>query len=165
MRCAALILLSAAVLAGCAPATPPATTEAVPPPAVPRFADYPAVYEIAPEALAVDLSSHPEARRYAAELRRGAEKGADFAGYVAVASWGCGTACERFAFIDGLHGGVVMGPTASHGADWRKDSRLFIVNPPEAMPVTGDGTPAAGEAETEYWLWTGGGLQRIAVPG
>ncbi|HET8728310.1 MAG TPA: hypothetical protein VFO41_12420 [Alphaproteobacteria bacterium] len=130
---------------------------------LPRFDDYPPFEEIAPEAIAVEFDSHAEASRYRTVLRAAAEAGRDFAGHLAVAEWGCGTNCQRYAFIDARDGRVIFGPTASHGAAYRADSRLFVVNPVANLPVTSP----AGEVtvETEYWLWNGEALERIAVPG
>ena len=51
----------------------------------------------------------PEARRYRTQLRRAAEAGPNFSGYIRVAEWGCGSCCTEFALIN-LRSGAVWFP-------------------------------------------------------
>lgn len=120
--------------------------------ATPRFEQYPPYHIMAPEAVAPDLSSHPKAREYRTAIRQGAERGAVFAGHVAVASWGCGANCRQWAFIDARSGAVTFGPRTSHGAAFQRDSRLFVANPPDKAPA---GT------EPRYFVWTGRELKPL----
>lgn len=123
-----------------------------------RFEDYEPFEIVAPEAVAPNLASHPEARRFRTVIRRGAERGAAFAGHLAVAEWGCGTGCRQYAFIDARNGRVHWGPVASHGAAFRRDSRLFVVNPPENLP------PEAPPEATRYHVWDGEALRPLDQP-
>jgi hypothetical protein len=124
---------------------------------VPRFEDYEPFEIVAPEAVVPNIASHPEARRFRTMIRRGAERGAAFAGHLAVAEWGCGTGCQQYAFIDARNGRVYWGPVASHGAAFRHDSRLFVVNPPETLP---EGPYEA----TRYYVWDGEALMPLDQP-
>lgn len=97
---------------------------------------------------AVNLKSHPLARRYMTVLRAGAQKGPNFAGHYTVVGWGCGSSCIRLAVIDTRNGAVfvpeafdsVSGvrvnslgfePAGARDGYWglryRVDSRLLIV--------------------------------------
>lgn len=146
MTCRAAVLV-ALLSAACAPAGPVVVPAG---PMAPRFADYPSFEAVAPAAPAADRG-------------RAAGRDGAFAGHLAVAELDCGAGCQRFAFVDGRSGRVIPGPTAAFGASYRPDSRLFVVNPPERLPVTAADEPEP-PAATEYWLWTGDALERIAVP-
>lgn len=117
----------------------------------PRFEQFPPYQIIAPEAVAADLRSHPQAREYRTAITQGAEKGPAYAGHLAVASWGCGNECQQWAFIDARNGKVHWGPRTSHGASFQPDSRLFVANPPHELPP---GT----KASPRFYIWTGEGL-------
>lgn len=128
-------------------------------PAGPRLEDFPPLVEIAPEAIAADLDSHPKARRFRTMIREGAAAGAAYAGHLAVASWGCGTECQQHVFIDARNGRVIWGPQTSFGARYVQHSRLFIANPPENMPEQ----PGAAAVGTEYYVWTGDEIVPLAA--
>ncbi|HUT49011.1 MAG TPA: hypothetical protein VM325_06705 [Alphaproteobacteria bacterium] len=114
----------------------------------------------------VNLKSHKNARNFRTLLRAAALRGPKFAGRYAVAQWGCGTSCQQLALIDARTGRVTFGPSASHGARYRLRSRLLIVNAEEDIR---DAWEARGQkrpdwAKTEYYLWRGGKLVKIARP-
>ncbi|MDB4950741.1 MAG: hypothetical protein JWM27_3390 [Gemmatimonadetes bacterium] len=96
----------------------------------PQFADFPAGAVFRGRPAAVDVGSARGAASHRTVLRRGVAKGANFAGHYAVVTWGCGTACERFALVDVRTGKVWMSPMElTRGAQYRVDSGLFIANP------------------------------------
>jgi hypothetical protein len=98
----------------------------------PQFSDFPAGAVFHGTPAAVDLSSARGARSFRTVLRSGAAKGPNFAGHYAVVTWGCGTACERFALVDVRTGKVWMSPMElARGAAYHIDSTLFIANPLE----------------------------------
>lgn len=99
----------------------------------PQFEDFPVknVYRGTPAK--IDFQSNPEAREYRTRLTQAAKCPPDFAGHYAVASWGCGSSCQSFTFIDSRTGAVLDSAGregATRGADFRLNSRLFIENPP-----------------------------------
>nr|MBA4160030.1 hypothetical protein [Gemmatimonadota bacterium] len=144
--------------------TPSAAAPGAPLPAVeaaaaepPRFEDYPTgkvqgIEKPAP----VDLSSHPDARQFRTALSRGAAEGPNFAGHYTVVSWGCGTMCQQLRIVDARTGRVHEGPISLLGVEYRLDSRLLVVNPPQA--VRENPCPAC---ETSYYVWNGEGLERV----
>lgn len=113
----------------------------------PAFAQFPPYRIVSPEPVSPDLDSHPQAREYRSALRQGAEKGAAFAGHLAVAHWGCGGPCQQWAFIDATDGRVFWGPETRGGARYVADSRLFIADPGK---------------EPRYFVWTGSDLKPLA---
>jgi hypothetical protein len=72
--------------------------------------------------------------------------GLNFAGHYCFAYWGCGSPCKQAAIVDVITGIVYDAPTASYGYEFRRNSRLVVVNPDN--PHTG----CAG-CTTEYWVW------------
>jgi hypothetical protein len=125
---------------------------------VPSFSSYPAqVFVYAKDLAALDLSSHPKARRYRTVLKEGAAKGVNFAGAYAFISWGCGTACAEFAVVNAKTGRVHFSNNVKLNAyhavtdgtepfDFRVDSRLLVLT---GSPNDGD------ESGTFYYEWTG----------
>jgi hypothetical protein len=95
-----------------------------------------------------------------------AEGGPNFAGHYTVALWGCGTSCQSFAIIDAKTGAVTLGTfTLSVGAEFRRDSGLFIANPSDAWrEAYGDEAvgSSASLARTEYYHWDGEKLVLLA---
>ena len=132
---------------------------------LPRFDDYLTADTVSSELVAPDLTS-PGARQFQSVLTLAAQGGPNFAGHYTVAVWGCGTSCQSFAIIDVNSGAVEMGGfTLSVGAEYRRNSGLFITNPPEAWrEAYGDDDVGAvgGRARTEYFHWNGEELVRLA---
>jgi hypothetical protein len=131
--------------------------------ALPQFEDY----RVPVETIAkpkLDLQSDPQARSYRTRLREALEKGKKFAGHYVVASWGCGSSCEQFAFIDAASGKVYLpgmvtypvwdeGCAELYGLDFRPDSALLKIY----------GSPNdKEEAGTYYFLWADGNLKEVA---
>ncbi|MDX5418046.1 MAG: hypothetical protein LPK07_02145 [Hymenobacteraceae bacterium] len=80
----------------------------------------------------LDLSSHAEARTYRTALSRGLKQGVNFAGRYTVVTVGCGTSCQQHFVIDRQSGKIMDKLQSSVGASYSADSRLFIINPPDA---------------------------------
>jgi hypothetical protein len=108
--------------------------------AAPRFDAYPVAVAAAPKPAMPDLASAPPALRpYRSQIETAAAKGPTFAGNVAIARWGCGSACENWALVD-LSTGKVALPDApllplAHNLpcehellEFRVDSRLLLVH-------------------------------------
>lgn len=118
---------------------------------LPRFQDYPARVIYRGRRAPVDWSSDPDARRFRTRLRGAAEDGPRFGGHFGVAEWGCGSPCHFMGMVDLRTGRVVFAPvSATIKYAYRVDSRLLIVDPPEAWK---DAPVDRGHAY--YYQWTG----------
>ncbi len=80
----------------------------------------------------LDLSSNKYGRWYRTSLRNDfACDTANFAGHYTLVSNGCGTECQLNLLIDRHTGKIHDVPFSARGIDYRTDSRMLIVNPPE----------------------------------
>ncbi len=122
----------------------------------PSFKDYPVkdIYKGKPAP--VDLSSHPEARKFRDRLRYGAKQGPNFAGHFTVVEWGCGSPCQNFAIVNAKTGKVYMSNIAtSFGTKYQLNSNLLILDPdipPETNGIYG---------KTTYYVWKNGKLRKL----
>ncbi len=113
----------------------------------PRFEDFPVSKNFKGKPARVNLSSHPEARRFRTNLREGAKEEPNFAEHYTVISWGCGTDCQAITVVDAITGNVYFAPfSTSLGADFRINSSLFIADPPD------DIKDRYGEEAVPEWL-------------
>lgn len=121
---------------------------------VPKFEDFPAYKIYKKKPLPVNLVSHPKALRFEDRLVEGAKAGPNFAGRQTIIRWSCGEECQQFAVVDAMTGSVVFAPFVTHlGVRFQLDSRLFIVNPPEAVErVSREGKPKS-YYRTVYYVW------------
>ena len=98
---------------------------------VPLFEEHSVAMAALIDAAPPDLSSHPDAKTFAAALREGAAQGVNFAGHYTLVMWGCGSPCNRLALIDRWTGAVYLPPVGpALGAQFRADSTLLIADPP-----------------------------------
>jgi len=120
----------------------------------PRFKDFPAhkIYKDKPRP--VNLVSHPRALRFEDRLVEGAKMGPNYAGNQTIIRWACGEECQQFAVIDAMTGSVIFAPFVTHlGVRFQLDSRLFVVNPPEAVErAAREGKPKS-YYRTVYYVW------------
>jgi hypothetical protein len=58
--------------------------------------------------------------------------GVNFAGHYCLVQWGCGSPCQTCALVDTETGLVYNGVTASLGYEFKKDSKMLLVNPPDS---------------------------------
>lgn len=119
------------------------------------FSSYPSTVAAPKTPAAPDFASAPRGtRRYEASIRHGASAGARFAGRVAVARWGCGASCERWALVDLRSGRIVMPgapfqplrstfPCVVQPVEYRIDSRLLRVHRLDDARVI-----------TQHFLWS-----------
>lgn len=126
---------------------------------MPRHEDYPARDTFSGTPAPVDFASAADARRLRTVLREGAARGPNFAGHYALVQWGCGSACQSFAIVDLRTVRVTFTPRPlSVGADYRLDSELLVVDPPEGWLESygADATDAVGgNAASYYYRWDG----------
>jgi hypothetical protein len=60
------------------------------------------------------------------------EEGLNFSGHYCFVYWGCGSPCQESAIVDLVDGKVYDGPSATQGYEYRADSRMVILNPPDS---------------------------------
>lgn len=118
---------------------------------LPKFEDYPVNSPpFTGNHSPIDFNSHPQANTFRDNLNYGIQYGPNFAQHYTIVTWGCGTLCEVFAIVDAYTGAVYFpGFSSSVGLDFRLNSNLLIVNPPENLQST---TVPPG-IETEYFIW------------
>lgn len=76
-------------------------------------------------------------------------EGLNFGGHYTIATWGCGTSCQYGAIIDFKTGNVYPIPNASGGYNYKKNSRLLVVNPPDNSGYYDDCIYCV----PELWVW------------
>lgn len=135
--------------------------------ALPAFHDYPAprIYEGAKASL--QLRKGTDAWRFRTMIRAGyRDTRINFAGHYVAITWGCGTLCQNWAYVDARTGRVYVLPfPTSVGAAYRIDSQLFIADPQQcAGNECIDLEPLKSlftGAYTTHYRWSDGVLQPI----
>ena len=80
----------------------------------------------------LNLKSNKVANNFRTKLKEGySADTANFAGHYTFVYWGCGSTCQSSLLIDRKTGEVYDSPGASLGFDFRVDSRMLIINPPD----------------------------------
>jgi hypothetical protein len=98
----------------------------------------------------VKLSGSPTVKRFHSTIKWSIQHfGTNFGGHFNLARWGCGTSCINGAITDLKTGLVYDIPAASLGYEFRINSRLLVVNPPDS---TGN-YDNCSYCEPELWLW------------
>jgi hypothetical protein len=81
---------------------------------------------------ALNLRSNSIAYSYRTRLREGySADTTNFAGHYTFVEFGCGSPCRSSFVIDRKTGTVYDSPSAALGYEYRVDSRMLIVNPPD----------------------------------
>ncbi|WP_447951051.1 hypothetical protein [Chryseobacterium koreense] len=81
----------------------------------------------------LDFKSNKDAKSFKTKLREGFNADtANFAGHYTFVYWGCGSPCQSSMLIDRQTGKIYDSPSAALGYEFRADSRMLIVNPPDA---------------------------------
>lgn len=105
----------------------------------------------------LDYTTSKYGKLYKDGSKKAVEAGAVFAGRFAFASVDCGSGCFASTIIDLKTGNVYDGPHASTGYQYKINSRLLIVNPPQP---DGYYTPC-DYCEPELYVWTGKSFKKI----
>lgn len=80
----------------------------------------------------LDLTSHELGRQFRTAIRESYNDSENlFAGHYTFATWGCGVPCQINVIIDRRTGKIYDAPSSSVGSEFKKDSRMLIINPPE----------------------------------
>jgi hypothetical protein len=58
--------------------------------------------------------------------------GVNFAGHYCLVNWGCGSPCQYFIVVDVLTGKIYNGVDVALGLNYKANSRMLIVNPPDS---------------------------------
>ena len=117
---------------------------------VPLFEEHSVAMAALIDAAPPDLSSHPDAKTFAAALREGAAQGVNF---LLIRQWRHElTPCNRLALIDRWTGAVYLPPVGpALGAQFRADSTLLIADPPGMIRLQ---CPELRPMfSTQYWVW------------
>jgi len=79
----------------------------------------------------LDLKSNKDANKFKTRLSEGySSDSANFAGHYTFVYWGCGSPCQSSLLIGRRTGKIYDSPGASLGYDFRVESKMLIVNPP-----------------------------------
>ncbi|WP_395048495.1 hypothetical protein [Flavobacterium sp.] len=79
----------------------------------------------------LDLESLKEANEFRTRLQEAFKTDTiNFAGHYTFVFWGCGSPCKISMVIDRLTGKIYESPTSSIGYEFKSDSKMLIVNPP-----------------------------------
>ena len=98
----------------------------------------------------INYSSNQTARVYRSAITWSVEQfGMNFAGHYNLARWGCGTSCVNGAITDMQTGLVYNIPSASLGYEFRRYSRLLVLNPPDSSGYYEN----CSYCEPELWVW------------
>jgi hypothetical protein len=130
---------------------------------IPKFTDYPAQLIKTRKSVKVKIHSTVDTSCFRTMLRDTVRDGDRFAGHYALSYWGCGTECARLGIVNLLTGQSYVSPfaVAGVGIKVRPDSRLLIVNDPDAVRSNYGGSVPL-RYEPNYYLWTGRHLLLIA---
>lgn len=80
----------------------------------------------------LDLNSHKYGRMFRTNLRNEfARDSANFAVHYSLVTCGCGSPCQMSLLIDRYTGKIYDAPNSIVGVDFRANSRMLIVNPPD----------------------------------
>jgi hypothetical protein len=81
----------------------------------------------------LDFDSNEESKNFRSRLEEGFNSDtSNFAGHYTFVFWGCGSPCQSSMIIDRQTGKLYNAPNASLGYQFRVDSYMLIVNPPDS---------------------------------
>jgi len=101
----------------------------------------------------VNFKSNSTARVYRTRISEEyKQNGVNFAGHYSFAYWGCGSPCTGCAIVDVRTGKVYSGPDSGFGYNFRKESKLLIVNPKDTVSNSGQ-NPWDVVYKEELWVW------------
>ncbi|MCO6163005.1 hypothetical protein [Flavobacterium sp. NRK F7] len=80
----------------------------------------------------LDLNSHELGKQFRTRIKESYNNPDNhFAGHYTFVTWGCGSPCQMHVLIDRRTGKIYDAPTSAVGTEFKKDSRMLLVNPPE----------------------------------
>ena len=102
-----------------------------------------------------DFSTNPDSKRFRTRIINACNEGINFAGHFTLVIWGCGTACQNSVIIDRKTGHIYDGFITSRGAEFRKDSKMIIMNIGALDKETNLIELCASCGELSHEIWTG----------
>ena len=127
---------------------------------LPTFDDYRVALRFRGRPAPVNLATDAQARFFRSKLREGARHGPNFADYLTVVTWGCGSGCQVNAIVDARTGRIhPQWLQTNLGVSIRRGSALLIADPRDSVeippgPCGSCGTPAA-------YAWRGDHLEPV----
>lgn len=125
---------------------------------VPRFSEHPAGAAFRGTPAAPDFKRNPAAEPFATQLREGARRGPNFAGYLRVVEWSCGISCKRWMVVNVRNGRIHDSPEPAFSLEYQVDSRLLVVNTVGRFTAA---DPPAGVPIAKYYVWRNERLELI----
>ncbi len=120
---------------------------------------YPAGDNLTGAAAEVDFTTNLAAKEFSSQITEAVAKGANFAGYYTLASWGCGTNCQSVAIVDDRTGKIIAyGLPSSYGYQFSLDSNLLIIN----SPTNWQDLPTLPDLTVAYYELVNGKLNLLA---
>jgi hypothetical protein len=115
-----------------------------------RFSDFPVDTYEAKKKAAINYSSNVTARQFKTIITNTYNnEGLNFGGHYCFVEWGCGSPCQSSAIVDLKTGIVYDGPSAGYGYDYKKNSRMLMVNP----STSGEFYWNCVACEPEIFIW------------
>lgn len=134
----------AAAIAAAAGGQAPAAAQA------PRFADHPAGAAYRGTPAAPDFRRNPAAEPFARELTEAVRRGPNFAGYLRVVEWSCGTSCRRWMLVNTRSGRIHDSPEPAFSLEYQLNSLLLVVNTVGRFTAA---DPPSGVPIVKYYVW------------
>ena len=117
------------------------------------FEKYSVSYIYSGQMSPINLKSNRTARVYKTRISESyKQNGVNFAGHYSFVYWGCGSPCTGCAIIDVRTGKVYSGPDSGFGYNFKKNSRLLIVNPKDTVSNSGQ-NPWDEVYKQKRWVW------------
>ena len=152
------VVVAMTVLVGVASATAAATGRDVPAVQTPRFADYPAGAAYRGTPAAPNFRRNPAAEPFARQLSEAVRRGPNFAGYLRVVEWSCGTSCQRWMLVNTRNGRIHDSPEPAFSLEYQLNSLLIVVNTVGRFTAA---DPPSGVPIAKYYVWRNDGLKLI----
>jgi len=87
----------------------------------------------------IDWNSYKDAKHFKTRISEACNKeNVNFAGHYCFVYWGCGSECFVSMVVDALTGKIYDGVGATSGFDFKPDSKMLIVNPPDSTGFYSD---------------------------
>ena len=98
-------------------------------------------------------------KRFKTVIRQQAASGPNFAGAYTIVTWGCGSNCQHSVLIDAKKGTAYVLGVTELGLEYRKDSRLLVLNPDTEIPLE---ETVFTDSKPRYLVWDGKTMHDIA---
>ncbi len=107
----------------------------------------------------LNFDKYDNKKMFITATKNGVRKsGVNFAGKFCFVYWGCGSPCQISAVVDMESGIVYNGLPSALGYEFKKDSKILIVNPPDSSGYYPKNTWV--DYPTEY-IWTGKKFEKL----